>query len=423
MFAPDVRLSDLDPELSRALQAELQRQEDHIELIASENYVSPAVLCAQGSVLTNKYAEGYPGKRYYGGCEHVDVAEQLAIDRAKTLFGAAYANVQPHSGSQANAGVYMAMLQPGDTILGMSLAHGGHLTHGATVNFSGKLYKSVAYGLEPETETIDYAQVAELAKEHKPKMLVAGASAYSRVIDWKRLRDIADRVGAYFMVDMAHYAGLVAAGEYPSPVGIAHFVTSTTHKTLRGPRGGLILAEAEFEKPLNSMIFPGIQGGPLMHVIAAKAVAFREAQSPEFKTYQRQVKVNAKAMAAALTERGLRIVSGGTDSHVFLLDLRAKKITGKAAEGVLGRAHITVNKNAIPNDPEKPFVTSGIRIGSPAMTTRGFGETEATQIAHLIADVFEAPDNDAVVSRVGADVLALTRRFPVYGSNPRIHDC
>ncbi len=415
MFDPDLRLSDIDPELARALQHELQRQEDHIELIASENYVSPNVLRVQGSVLTNKYAEGYPGKRYYGGCEHVDVAEQLAIDRAKQLFGAAYANVQPHSGSQANAGVYMAMLKPGDTILGMSLAHGGHLTHGASVSFSGKLYHAVAYGLEPETETLDYAQVAELAQAHKPKMIVAGASAYSRVIDWQRLRDIADRVGAWLMVDMAHYAGLIAAGEYPSPVGIAQFVTSTTHKTLRGPRGGLILADAEFEKPLASTIFPGIQGGPLMHVVAAKALAFKEAMAPEFKTYQRQVKANARAMAETLAARGLRIVSGGTDSHVFLLDLRARQITGKAAEAVLGRAHITVNKNAIPNDPEKPFVTSGIRIGAPAMTTRGFGTTEAQQIAHLMADVLEAPGDDAVVARVAAEVLSLTRRFPVYG--------
>ena len=415
MFDPDLRLSDIDPELARALQHELQRQEDHIELIASENYVSPNVLRVQGSVLTNKYAEGYPGKRYYGGCEHVDVAEQLAIDRAKQLFGAAYANVQPHSGSQANAGVYMAMLKPGDTILGMSLAHGGHLTHGASVSFSGKLYHAVAYGLEPETETLDYAQVAELAQAHRPKMIVAGASAYSRVIDWQRLRDIADRVGAWLMVDMAHYAGLIAAGEYPSPVGIAQFVTSTTHKTLRGPRGGLILADAEFEKPLASTIFPGIQGGPLMHVVAAKALAFKEAMAPEFKTYQRQVKANARAMAETLAARGLRIVSGGTDSHVFLLDLRARQITGKAAEAVLGRAHITVNKNAIPNDPEKPFVTSGIRIGAPAMTTRGFGTTEAQQIAHLMADVLEAPGDDAVVARVAAEVLSLTRRFPVYG--------
>jgi glycine hydroxymethyltransferase len=416
VFDPDLRLSDIDPDLARALQHELQRQEDHIELIASENYVSPQVLSVQGSVLTNKYAEGYPGKRYYGGCEYVDVAEQLAIDRVKQLFGAAYANVQPHSGSQANAGVYMAMLQPGDTILGMSLAHGGHLTHGASVNFSGKLYKAVAYGLEPETETIDYAQVDELARAHKPKMIVAGASAYSRVIDWRRLRESADRVGAYLMVDMAHYAGLIAAGEYPSPVGIAQFVTSTTHKTLRGPRGGLILADAEFEKPLNSMIFPGIQGGPLMHVIAAKALAFKEAMQPGFKAYQKQVKANAKAMAETLIERGLRIVSGGTDSHVFLLDLRAKKITGKAAEAALGRAHITVNKNAIPNDPEKPFVTSGIRIGSPALTTRGFGTGEAQQIARLMADVLDAPEDERTIERVAREVVALTKRFPVYGA-------
>jgi len=418
VFDPDLRLSDQDPELWTAMQHELQRQEDHVELIASENYVSPNVMLVQGSVLTNKYAEGYPGKRYYGGCEHVDVAEQLAIDRAKALFDAEYANVQPHSGSQANAAVYMAMLQPGDTILGMSLAHGGHLTHGASVSFSGKLYKSVSYGLEPETETIDYAQVAELAQLHKPKMIVAGASAYSLVIDWQRFRDIADQVGAYLMVDMAHYAGLIAAGEYPSPVGIAHFVTSTTHKTLRGPRGGLILASAEFEKRINSMIFPAIQGGPLMHVIAAKALAFKEAQQPAFKLYQQQVKANAKAMAAALTERGLRIVSGGTESHVFLLDLRAKKITGKVAEAVLGRAHLTVNKNAIPNDPEKPFVTSGIRIGTPAMTTRGFGTAEATRIAHLLTDVLEAHDDEAVIARVAGEVTALCRRLPVYGANP-----
>jgi glycine hydroxymethyltransferase len=419
MFNPEAQISDIDPELWRSMRAEWQRQEDHVELIASENYVSPQVMRVQGSVLTNKYAEGYPGKRYYGGCEHVDVAEQLAIDRVKQLFGAEYANVQPHSGSQANAAVYMAMLQPGDTILGMSLAHGGHLTHGASVNFSGKIYKSVAYGLEADTELLDYAQVNELAAEHKPKMIVAGASAYSRVIDWQRLRDIADRHGAYLLVDMAHYAGLIAAGEYPNPVGIAHFVTSTTHKTLRGPRGGLILSSAEFEKPLNSMIFPGIQGGPLMHVIAAKALAFKEAMSPAFKTYQQQVKANARAMAETLTERGLRIVSGGTDSHVFLLDLRAKKITGKAAEAVLGRAHLTVNKNAIPNDPEKPFVTSGIRIGAPAMTTRGFGVDEARQIASLMADVLEAPENEAVVTRVAGDVTALCRRSPVYGPQYR----
>ena len=420
MFATDRSIAADDPELWDAMQHELQRQEDHVELIASENYVSPAVMRVQGSVLTNKYAEGYPGKRYYGGCEYVDIAEQLAIDRVKQLFGAAYANVQPHSGSQANAAVYMSMLKPGDTILGMSLAHGGHLTHGASVNFSGKLYHAVTYGLDPATEAIDYDQVAKLALEHKPKMIVAGASAYSLVIDWKRFREIADSVGAYFLVDMAHYAGLIAAGEYPNPVGIAHFVTSTTHKTLRGPRGGIILADAEFEKPINSMIFPGIQGGPLMHVIAAKAMAFKEALRPEFKTYQKQVKANAKAMAKTLTERGLRIVSGGTESHVFLLDLRAKKITGKEAEAVLGRAHMTVNKNAIPNDPEKPFVTSGIRIGSPAMTTRGFGEPEAAQIANFMADVLEAPGDEAVVRRVAADVTALCGRFPVYG--PTFHN-
>jgi glycine hydroxymethyltransferase len=418
MFDPDLQISDVDPELWKAMRAELQRQEDHVELIASENYVSPQVMRVQGSVLTNKYAEGYPGKRYYGGCEHVDVAEQLAIDRAKALFGAEYANVQPHSGSQANAAVYMAMLQPGDTLLGMSLAHGGHLTHGASVNFSGKIYKGVAYGLDAN-ELLDYAQVEELAAAHKPKMLVTGASAYSRVIDWQRLRGIADRHGAYLLVDMAHYAGLVAAGEYPSPVGIAHFVTSTTHKTLRGPRGVLILSQAEFEKPLNSMIFPGIQGGPLMHVIAGKALAFKEALSPGFKAYQQQVKANAKAMAAVLTERGLRIVSGGTDSHVFLLDLRAKKITGKAAEALLGRAHMTVNKNAIPNDPEKPFVTSGIRIGTPALTTRGFDLDAAQRIAHLMADVLAAPDDEATVVRVAGEVTALCRRFPVYGPNYR----
>ncbi len=415
MFDSRKLLADTDPELWGAIQKEYRRQEDHIELIASENYTSPAVLQAQGSVLTNKYAEGYPGKRYYGGCEFVDVAEQLAIDRVKKLFGAEYANVQPHSGSQANAAVYMAMLTPGDTILGMSLAHGGHLTHGASVNFSGKLYKSVSYGLHADTEQIDYEEVARLALEHKPKMIVAGASAYSMVIDWKRFRDIADSVGAYLLVDMAHYAGLIAAGEYPSPVGIAHFVTSTTHKTLRGPRGGIILSSMEFEKPLNSMIFPGIQGGPLMHVIAAKATAFQEALKPEFKDYQIKVKANAKTMAETFIERGLRIVSGGTESHVFLMDLRAKKITGKEAEAVLGRAHMTVNKNAIPNDPEKPFVTSGIRIGTPAMTTRGFGIPEVQKVAHLISDVLEAPTDDAVIARVVGEVGTLCNKFHVYG--------
>ncbi len=415
MFDSRITVASADPELWNCMQQERQRQEDHVELIASENYTSPAVMAAQGSVLTNKYAEGYPGKRYYGGCEFVDVAEQLAIDRLKKLYGAEYANVQPHSGSQANAAVYGAFLQPGDTILGMSLAHGGHLTHGSSVNFSGKIYKGVAYGLRADTETIDYDEVERLAHEHKPKMIVAGASAYSLEIDWQRFRNIADAVGAYFLVDMAHYSGLIAAGEYPSPVGIAHFVTSTTHKTLRGPRGGIILSSAEFEKPLNSMIFPGIQGGPLMHVIAAKAVAFLEASKPEFKAYQQQVKANAAAMATTLTQRGLRIVSGGTQSHLFLVDLRAKQITGKAAEAVMGRAHMTVNKNAIPNDPEKPFVTSGIRIGAPAMTTRGFGTTEARQIANLIADVLEHHQDDAAVARIASEVTALCRHFPVYG--------
>ncbi|MBU0857769.1 MAG: serine hydroxymethyltransferase [Gammaproteobacteria bacterium] len=415
MFDPKQTIAHSDPELWAAMEAEYARQEDHIELIASENYASPAVMEAQGSVLTNKYAEGYPGKRYYGGCEFVDVAEQLAIDRLKSLFGAEYANVQPHSGSQANAGVYMAMLQPGDTLLGMSLAHGGHLTHGASVNFSGKIYKSVAYGLNPETEALDYDEVERLAKEHKPKMIVAGASAYALHIDFKRFREIADSVGAYLMVDMAHYSGLIAAGLYPNPVGIADFVTSTTHKTLRGPRGGVIMAKAEFEKPINSMIFPGIQGGPLMHVIAAKAVAFREAATQEFKVYQQQVLDNAQAMAETLVERGVRIVSGRTQSHLFLVDLRAKNITGKEAEAALGRAHITVNKNAIPNDPQKPFVTSGIRLGSPAMTTRGFKQAEAKQVANLIVDVLEAPNDDAVLARVAADVTKLCAAFPVYG--------
>ncbi|WP_056929949.1 serine hydroxymethyltransferase [Ferrovum sp. JA12] len=414
MFDTRKLLADTDAELWSAMQKEYRRQEDHIELIASENYASPAILQAQGSVLTNKYAEGYPGKRYYGGCEFVDIAETLAIERVKKLFGAEYANVQPHSGSQANAAVYMAVLQPGDTILGMSLAHGGHLTHGASVNFSGKIYKSVSYGLHPETELIDYDEVAKLAEQHKPKMIVAGASAYSMEINWQRFRDIADSVGAYLLVDMAHYAGLVAAGEYPSPVGIAHFVTSTTHKTLRGPRGGIILSSNEFEKTLNSMIFPGIQGGPLMHVIAAKATAFLEAQRPEFKTYQQQVKANAKAMAETFIERGLRIISGGTQSHVFLMDLRAKAITGKLAEAALGKAHITVNKNAIPNDPEKPFVTSGIRIGTPAATTRGFGIEEIKQVANWVSDVLEAPEDQAVIEQVISQVSQLCRRLPVY---------
>ena len=412
MFSKN-NLAHTDPELYRAIQAENQRQEEHIELIASENYVSPAVLEAQGSQLTNKYAEGYPGRRYYGGCEFVDVAETLAIERVKQLFAADCANVQPHSGSQANQAVYMAVLQPGDTILGMSLAHGGHLTHGAAVNMSGKLYRAMAYGLNA-AEQIDYDEVERLAAEHQPKVIVAGASAYSRVIDWQRFRDIADGVGARLVVDMAHYAGLIAVGIYPSPVGIADFVTSTTHKTLRGPRGGFILAKAEHEKIMNSTIFPGIQGGPLMHVIAAKAVAFKEALAPEFKLYQEQVLANARIMAATLARRGLRIVSGGTDSHLFLVDLRPKAITGKDAEAVLGRADITVNKNAIPHDPQKPFVTSGIRIGSPAMTTRGFGEAESERVADLVADVLEAGAEEAEIARARREVEALCRRFPVY---------
>jgi glycine hydroxymethyltransferase len=418
MFADASTIASTDPAVWAAIQDEFRRQEEGIELIASENYASPAVLAAQGSVLTNKYAEGYPGKRYYGGCQFVDVVEQLAIDRVKQLFGAEYANVQPHSGSQANQAVYMAMLQPGDTMLGMSLAHGGHLTHGASVNLSGKLYRSVAYGLNAKEE-IDYDQVRALAEEFNPRMIVAGASAYALRIDWQRFRDIADEVGALFMVDMAHYAGLVAAGLYPSPVGIADFVTSTTHKTLRGPRGGVILAKAEYEKQLNSSIFPSIQGGPLEHVIAAKAVAFQEALQPSFKQYQQGVLDNARAMAEQLTRRGLRIVSGRTESHVFLVDLRPKQITGKEAEAVLGRAHITVNKNAIPNDPEKPFVTSGIRIGSPAMTTRGFGVAESKQVADFIADVLEAKGDATATERVARQVNALCARFPVYG--PKMH--
>ncbi|MBV8046424.1 MAG: serine hydroxymethyltransferase [Paludibacterium sp.] len=414
MFAADLTIAKFDPELSAAMEDEYRRQEDHVEPIATENYVSPAVMEAQGSVLTNKYAEGYPGKRYYGGCEHVDKVEALAIERLKALFGAEYANVQPHSGSQANQAVYVSVLKPGDTILGMSLAHGGHLTHGASVNISGKLYNAITYGLD-ENEVLNYAEVEQLAREHKPKMIVAGASAYALKIDWARMRQIADSVGAYLFVDMAHYAGLVAAGEYPNPVPHADFVTTTTHKTLRGPRGGVILSRAEHEKILNSAIFPCLQGGPLMHVIAAKAVAFKEAASPAFKTYQQQVKKNAQIMAQTLIERGLRIVSGKTESHVFLLDLRAKHITGKDAEAALGRAHITVNKNAIPNDPEKPFVTSGIRIGTPAMTTRGFGDNEARELANLIADVLDAPQDEAVLARVAESVKAMCQRFPVYG--------
>ena len=406
-------LAQADPEIWRAISDETARQETHIELIASENYASTAVLAAQGSPLTDKYAEGYPGKRYYGGCQFVDVAEQLAIDRLKKLYGAEYANVQPHSGAQANQAVFFAALQPGDTILGMSLPHGGHLTHGSPVNLSGKWFKVVAYGLDPATELIDYDAAARLALEHKPKLVIAGASAYSRVIDWKRFRAIADSVGAFLMVDMAHYAGLIAADVYPNPVGSAHFVTSTTHKTLRGPRGGFILAGAEHERLINSAVFPGIQGGPLMHAIAAKAVAFKEAATHEFKVYQERVIDNARVLARVLQERGLRIVSGGTDSHLFLVDLRAKKITGKAAEAALSAAHITVNKNAIPNDPEKPFVTSGVRIGSPAITTRGFTEIECEQLAHLIADVLDAPDDAATRKRVIDALAGLTARFPV----------
>ncbi|MCE9638856.1 MAG: serine hydroxymethyltransferase [Betaproteobacteria bacterium] len=415
MYSNQQTIASFDPELSSALASETQRQEDHIELIASENYASPRVLEAQGSVLTNKYAEGYPGKRYYGGCQYVDIVEQLAIDRACQLFKAEYANVQPHSGSQANFAVYSAVLRPGDTILGMSLAHGGHLTHGAAVNVSGKLYHAVTYGLDPKTEAIDYDQVEKLAREHRPKMIVAGASAYSLAIDWQRFRAIADSVGALFMADMAHYAGLVAVGIYPSPIGVAHFVTTTTHKTLRGPRGGLILAGAEHGKILNSSIFPGIQGGPLMHIIAAKAVAFKEALSPGFKDYQVQVIANAQAMAAELQKRGCRIVSGRTDCHMFLVDLTAKQVTGKDAEDALGRAHMTVNKNAIPNDPQKPTVTSGVRLGSPAITTRGFGVAETLELANLIADVLDAPRDEKVIESVAVKARALCAKFPVYG--------
>ena len=399
MYSKSLTIAKYDPELQAAIEAENQRQQDHIELIASENYVSCAVMEAQGSQLTNKYAEGYPGKRYYGGCEHVDVAEQLAIDRVKKLFGAEYANVQPHSGSQANQAVYASVLKPGDTILGMSLAHGGHLTHGASVNISGKLYNAITYGLD-ENEVLDYAEVERLALEHKPKMIVAGASAYALQIDWAKFREIADKVGAYLFVDMAHYAGLVAGGEYPNPVPFADFVTTTTHKTLRGPRGGVILCrDNTHEKALNSAIFPSLQGGPLMHVIAAKAVAFKEALEPEFKQYAKQVKINAQAMAEELVKRGLRIVSGRTESHVFLVDLRPKNITGKAAEEALGKAHITINKNAIPNDPEKPFVTSGIRVGTAAITTRGCQPDDMAQIAEWIKQAIDARENE---KRLGA---------------------
>jgi glycine hydroxymethyltransferase len=412
MSAADL-LARTDPELWDAISLENRRQEDHVELIASENYVSPAVLAVQGSALTNKYAEGYPGRRYYGGCEYVDIAETLAIERAKKLFGADWANVQPHSGSQANQAVYFAALKPGDTVLGMSLAHGGHLTHGSPVNLSGKLYHFVSYGLDAKEE-IDYDQAEKLALEQRPKMIVTGASAYSLAIDWKRFRHIADKCGALLMADMAHYAGMVAVGLYPSPVGVADYVTSTTHKTLRGPRGGFVIGNGDLGKAVNSTVFPGLQGGPLMHVIAAKAAAFGEALRPEFKVYQQQVLDNAKAMARVLIARGVRIVSGRTESHMMLLDLRSKKITGKAAEDTLERAHITVNKNAVPNDPEKPTVTSGIRIGSPAMTTRGFRVAEAEKLAHLVADVLDRPADDALLRRVAGEVKALCAAHPVY---------
>src|SRR5277367_3879310 len=419
---PDLRrmsrsLEETDPAIANVLREEVRRQATGLELIPSENFVSEAVMETMGSVLTNKYAEGYPGKRYYGGCEFVDVAEQLAIDRAKQLFGADYVNVQPHSGSQANAAAYLAMLSPGETILGMSLDHGGHLTHGAKVNFSGKLFKAVQYGIKPDTGEIDYDQVASLAKEHRPKVVVAGFSAYSRVIDWARFRAIADSVGAYFFVDMAHVAGLVAAGLYPNPVPFADVVTTTTHKTLRGPRGGLILARphAELHKKFNSMVFPGTQGGPLMHVIAAKAVAFLEALQPEFKVYSAQVVTNARVMTQVLQQRGYKIVSGGTDNHLFLLDLIDKNITGKDADAALGRAHITVNKNAVPNDPRPPAISSGLRIGTPAVTTRGFQENEAKQLSRWIADVLDHRGDEATIERVRGEVEALCRRFPVYG--------
>ena len=415
MFQRSQTLAKTDPALWDAIQAENNRQEEHIELIASENYTSPAVLEAQGSQLTNKYAEGYPGKRYYGGCEFVDVAEQLAIDRLKQIYGAEAANVQPHCGASANEAVFLAFLKPGDTILGMSLAEGGHLTHGMALNMSGKWFNAVAYGLN-EKEEIDYDAMERLAREHKPKLIIAGASAYSLHIDFARFAKVAKEVGAIFMVDMAHYSGLIAAGLYPNPVPHADIVTSTTHKSLRGPRGGIILMKAEHEKAINSAIFPGLQGGPLMHVIAAKAVAFKEALEPSFKEYQQQVLINANAMAQTLIKRGLRIVSSGTQSHVMLVDLRAKKITGKEAERVLGEAHITCNKNAIPNDPEKPFVTSGIRLGSPAMTTRGFKEAEAIQVANWIADVLDNPNDAANIAKVRDQVSALTKRLPVYSN-------
>jgi len=416
MFDEKIKISTYDPEVWQAIQKEVQRQEDHIELIASENYASPCVLEAQGTVLNNKYAEGYPGKRYYGGCEYVDIVEEIAIARLKKLFNADYANVQPHSGSQANNAVYMALMNPGETVLGMSLAHGGHLTHGAKVNFSGKIYNAVQYGLNAETGEIDYDQVEALAKEHKPRMIMAGFSAYSRIADWQRFRAIADAVGAYLVVDMAHIAGLVAAGIYPSPVQIADVTTSTTHKTLRGPRSGIILAKAnpEIEKKLNSAIFPGTQGGPLMHVIAAKAIAFKEALEPSFKDYQKQVVANAQKMAEVMTNRGYKIVSGGTDNHLFLLDLIDKDITGKDAETRLGEANITVNKNAVPNDPRSPFVTSGLRLGTPAITTRGFKEADTALLAGWVCDILDDLQNNDTIERVKAEVLNICQRLPVY---------
>jgi glycine hydroxymethyltransferase len=414
MFDRQNTLAKTDPELWAAIQNENKRQEDHIELIASENYASPAVMQAQGSQLTNKYAEGYPGKRYYGGCEFVDVAEQLAIDRVKALYGAEAANVQPHSGASANQAVFLAFLKPGDTFMGMSLAEGGHLTHGMALNLSGKWFNPIFYGLD-KNEAIDYEQMERLAREHKPKLIIAGASAYSLKIDWERIGKLSKEVGAIFMVDMAHYSGLIAAGVYPNPVPHADIVTSTTHKSLRGPRGGIILMKAEHEKAINSAVFPGLQGGPLMHVIAAKATAFKEAQEPSFIDYQKQVISNAKALAETLISRGLRIVSGGTDSHVMLVDLRTKKVTGKEAERVLGEAHITCNKNGIPNDPEKPMVTSGIRLGSPAMTTRGFKEAEARQVGNFVADVLDNPNDADNIAKVRGQVAELIKRFPVYG--------
>jgi glycine hydroxymethyltransferase len=422
MFSSDMKISGFDDELAVALSSELRRQEEHAELIASENYASPRVLAVQGSVMTNKYAEGYPHKRYYGGCEYVDVAEVLAIDRAKQLFGADYANVQPHSGSQANLAAFMALIEPGDTVLGMDLSHGGHLTHGAKINFSGRVYNAIQYGLDESTGEIDYEQVEALAKEHRPKMIIAGFSAYSRIVDWERFRNIADQVGAYLMADMAHVAGLVAAGVYPSPVPWSDVVTTTTHKTLRGPRGGMILAREneELTKKFNTLVFPGTQGGPLMHVIAAKAVAFKEALAPEFADYQKQVVTNARAMVATLMDRGQKIVSGGTDNHLFLIDLIDKGVTGKDADAALGRANITVNKNTVPKDPRSPFVTSGLRLGTPAITTRGFGEEESLTLAGWIADVLDDIENESTVEKVRGQVLELCGRFPVYPENVTI---